>query len=134
MKENCYSLWLGQSSVETDEMTFKVFQTSRRRERYWKERDKAHRRSWNTDVESVRDARVIDPLNIVMWKEEKEILYAAIERLNSDEKELITALFFNEMTVASYARTVGRARSTISERRDRTLGKLKDYLLKAGET
>ena len=55
----------------------------------------------------------------------KQVLPLAVASLNSDEQELIQALFFDGLSVREYARKLGVCHRTIIYRRDKLLKKLR---------
>lgn len=58
-----------------------------------------------------------------------EKLYSALEHLEKAERELIDALFFQEMTEREYAKKKGVCRNTIHKRKVRILENLKKFLI-----
>lgn len=55
-------------------------------------------------------------------------LYIALDRLEADDKHLITALFFNNVSLRSYARSKGVTHRTIQKWRDKILEDLRKMM------
>ncbi len=125
--------------VEVTEEVFLAYSQMDRRERYLKkERSKGRELSldWmkengglpgyvgSEDVSSVED--------IVLQNEEqaeltvhKQLLETALGLLSEEEKQLIQALFFDEMSTREYAKQIGVYQRAVIYRRDKLLEKLR---------
>lgn len=70
-----------------------------------------------------------DPSELLLKAMMIEKLYSAFEHLEKAERELIDALFFQEMTEREYAKKKGVYQSAINKRKLRILEKIKKFLL-----
>ena len=68
-------------------------------------------------------------LEDLIRNEDKNRLHRAVDMLPEDQRELVTALFFEEVKAVDYARSMGISRSAISQRLDRALKSLKKIFL-----
>ena len=62
-------------------------------------------------------------------KEEINALYSGINVLNTNERRLINALFFENMTLREYADISGLSKSKIDRDKKKILDKLRNYLI-----
>ena len=60
--------------------------------------------------------------------ERYEKLYEAINTLSEDEKDLVIALYFKDMTDKEYANLIGFNQSSITRKKAKILRKLKELL------
>ena len=58
---------------------------------------------------------------------ETEALYGCLDRLDTDERALIDALFFEGLTEREYADRIGVVQKTVNNRKNRILEKLKSF-------
>ena len=79
-------------------------------------------------VEGVADLETPSMEELVMAKELRDRLHHAIEALPKAERELIRAIYFEEMTEKEYAKRTGMSQTGISYRRRNILSKLKLFL------
>lgn len=56
-----------------------------------------------------------------------EQLYIALDRLNHEDRQLITALYFDNVSVRTYAKTLGVSRYAVEKRRDEVLVFLRKF-------
>ncbi len=63
-------------------------------------------------------------------EEFKKLLPAALEALDESEVNLIRALFFRRVSARKYAQEIGVSVTTVCNRRERILKKIKKFLLK----
>ena len=70
------------------------------------------------------------PENEVIGQIEIEMLYHSLDSLDADERALINALFFDDMTEREYAQTIGISKTALHARKIKVLGKLKNILQK----
>lgn len=70
-----------------------------------------------------------DPSELLLKAMMVEKLYSALEHLEKAERELIDALFFQEMTEREYAKKKGVCRNAIHKRKVRILENLKKFLI-----
>ena len=68
------------------------------------------------------------PEDIVIEQIETRMLYHCLDRLNTDERELVNALFFEELTVREHAELTGKSKSSIDRQKTKILAKLKNIL------
>lgn len=112
---------------------------SQRHERYLIERDMQHRTcSYEGLLERMNreengcgfDIRADeeDVAELAIQKILMEQLHQAMERLRPEEAALIRALFFDEMSIRSYAKRVGVTHRAIQKRKERILKVLKGIL------
>ena len=73
-----------------------------------------------SDGESVEDAVI---KSILLDK-----LRLCLDRLDEEERALIDALFYDELTIREYAALVGTSRSSIERRKQKILSMLKNFL------
>ncbi len=64
----------------------------------------------------------------VMKKLLIEQLYIALDQLNADDKHLIMALYFDNVSLRSYAKELGVTHRTIQKRRDKILEQLRKLM------
>jgi DNA-directed RNA polymerase specialized sigma subunit len=62
-------------------------------------------------------------------KELLELLGQALEILEEPERELVTRLFYENISEREYERKYGTPRKTLAYRRDKVLGKLRDFMV-----
>jgi RNA polymerase sigma factor (sigma-70 family) len=55
-------------------------------------------------------------------------LHRCINLLNGDERDLIQALFFDELTIREYAEYTGKTKSSVDRKKKKILDKLKIFL------
>ena len=79
-------------------------------------------------VEGVADLETPSMEELVMAKELRDRLHHAIEALPRAERELIRAIYFEDMTEKEYAKLTGMSQTGISYRRRNILSKLKLFL------
>ena len=79
-------------------------------------------------VEGVADLETPSMEELVMAKELRDRLHHAIEALPRAERELIRAIYFEDMTEKEYAKRTGMSQTGISYRRRNILSKLKLFL------
>lgn len=64
----------------------------------------------------------------VMRKMLIEQLYIALDRLKPEDRQLITALYFDNISVRGYAKTLGVTHRAVQKRRDDILRVLRDWM------
>ena len=70
-----------------------------------------------------------DPSELLLKAMMVEKLYSALEHLEKAERELIDALFFQEMTERDFAKKCAVAQATVHKKKQRILEKIKKFLL-----
>lgn len=120
--------------VEVDPAVYETYAQSDRRERYCNEREDGLLLSlerleedgvqlaWLTDqqVESAEDTAIREIMTARMME--------ALDKLETDERELIELLFFEGISVREMARRAGMRLHAIQYRRDKVLKKLRIFL------
>jgi len=71
------------------------------------------------------------PESAVLARETREILLEAINRLRDEDREIIGARYFLELSEAETADTLGLARGTVKSRLSRALRRLREQLAAA---
>ncbi len=128
-------------NVEVTEEVFLAYSQMDRRERYLKkERSKGRELSLDRMQENgglpgyVGSEDVSDVEDIVLQNEEqavhKKLVATALGLLSEEEKQLIQALFFDEISAREYARKIGVSDMGIRKRRNRILKKIKSFFEK----
>jgi RNA polymerase sigma factor (sigma-70 family) len=130
-----FYLFIGGERVPVDEETYRAFMrpvwAARRRESRAKERGLSFL-SLDAFMESGYDppddeARVE---GIVEDKLLLEMLSAALRELTEDERVIIDALFYADISEREAARDLGIPRTTLARQRDRILAKLRSFFEK----
>ena len=70
------------------------------------------------------------PEDIVIRQLEIKDLYNSLDSLNTDERQLIDALFFEGLTIREYAEISGKSKSSVDRQKANILSKLKSILKK----
>ena len=65
----------------------------------------------------------------VISRLENDALHRCLGLLEADERALIDAIFFDEMTIREYAATTGKTKSSVDRSKKNILGKLKNLLV-----
>ena len=128
-------------NVEVTKEVFLAYSQMDRRERYLKkERSKGRELSLDRMQENgglpgyVGSEDVSDVEDIVLQNEEqavhKKLVATALGLLSEGEKQLIQALFFDEISAREYARKIGVSDMAIRKRRNRILKKIKSFFEK----
>ena len=60
--------------------------------------------------------------------ERYEELYQSINSLTDDEKDLIIALYFKELTQTEYAQAIGVTKQNISKKHEKIISKLRNLM------
>ena len=79
-------------------------------------------------AEGIADLETPSMEELVVAKELRDRLHHAIEALPKAERELIRAIYFEDMTEKEYAKRTGMSQTGISYRRRNILSKLKLFL------
>ena len=87
-------------------------------------------------LRSIEDRRPDDaapsPESAVLDREEQAWLLAAINGLGDDDRDVITARYFLDLSEAETAEMLGLPRGTVKSRLSRALGRLRDRLATTG--
>ena len=70
----------------------------------------------------------LSPEDEVMRQFEIKELHNCLDLLSADERELINALFFEELTIREYAELTGKSKSSIDRQKAKILARLKNIL------
>jgi len=70
-----------------------------------------------------------DPSELMLKAMMVEKLYSALEHLEKAERELIDALFFQEMTEREFAKKCAVTQATVHKKKQRILEKIKKFLI-----
>ena len=68
------------------------------------------------------------PENMLLQEEELHLLRAALLLLTAEEKDLIDALFYQEMSEREYAQQLGISQKGVNKRRHKVLAKLRKII------
>jgi RNA polymerase sigma factor (sigma-70 family) len=71
-----------------------------------------------------------NPLDAVLKKERYEELYNSLKSLAPEERKLIDALFFKNMTEKEYAKSIGCTQSNVNQMKHRAFTKLRKIISK----
>lgn len=125
---------IGDKYIEVSEEVYKEYRRMERREQYLAERDKKNDvvsyhaldgENMNGEELFVGDAPSIE--DIIILCEERKILYQAIISLNTCDRALIKALYFDEQTEQQVAQQLGIRHQNVHKRKVRILRKLKKF-------
>lgn len=125
-------------NVEVTEEVFLAYSQMDCRERHLKEKRSGRELSLDQMQENgglpsyVGSEDISDVVDIVLQNEEqaeltvhKQLLETALSLLSEEEKQLIQALFFDEMSTRQYAKQIGVYQRAVIYRRDKLLEKLR---------
>jgi len=130
-----YYVLIGGKKVSVDEDVYRAFMRP-----IWsaERRKRRHKESGMTFLsldafaedgfEPASDERLVD--EIVEDRMLLEMLYAALQELTDDERDLIDALFYRDETERSVAKKVGVSQNTINYRKKNVLDKLRKLIEK----
>lgn len=137
MTENrIYRIRVNGKLIEVTKEVYLVYHKMERHLRTLEEKDKRNRRvlysALDTEEmlgeETIPDIKSISVEDTVIKNVLLENLRQCVAQLTREERELIHALYFEEMTEREYARKIGLSQRGINRRRKRTLDKLKDMM------
>jgi RNA polymerase sigma factor (sigma-70 family) len=80
------------------------------------------------DPEVSAETRFIDKQNVQERMRMKQELLLALLTLNDADRDLITALFYDDLSTREYARSIGVTQGAVIKRRNRILRDLKKFL------
>lgn len=129
-----YYLYVGGQKIKVSEQIYKVYWQEREHEKYLEQVDKKNHllffSSLNQDrnfEENLEDKNV-DVEKVVATQMMIEALRSALLKLNSDEREIIERLYFNDETLRAVAKTKNISHPALIKRRDKILEKLKKFI------
>jgi len=139
MKENKknYYIFLRDTKVDVSEKVYKGYWQETNRENYLNRLDKKNKLgcfsefiSDGTDrsMEERLIDKAVDVEKLVAVKMQIEALNKALDKLNPEEREIIQALFFDEIPQRELAKTLNISQGAVFRRKEKTLKKLKLFL------
>ena len=139
MKENKknYYIFLGDKKVDVSEKVYKGYWQQTNRENYLNRLDKENKLGYFSEFVSAGTDRsmeerladkAVDVEKLVAIKIQIEALHKALDRLNPEEREIIQALFFDEIPQRELAKTLNISQGAVFRRKEKTLKKLKAFL------
>ncbi|WP_034602209.1 sigma-70 family RNA polymerase sigma factor [Clostridiisalibacter paucivorans] len=140
MKENRknYYLFVGDKKVDVTEKIYKEYWSETNRENYLKRLDKKNKLSYfsefaieekDRNIEERFADKSIDIEKLVAVKMQIAALHEALNKLNPEERELIQALFFQEIPQRDLAKKLNISQGAVFRRKEKTLKKLKEFLI-----
>ena len=126
-----YTIVVKRQRVEVSEAVYRAYHKEREAERYQNKLIRQYELSLerfqedgvNIDYLIVRvHPDIVDKL---IYQEQLEALWVALQSLPEDERSLINEIFFYEKSESQVARSIGVNQSTVSRRLSKILSKLK---------
>ncbi|PRR79299.1 RNA polymerase sigma factor [Clostridium liquoris] len=140
MKENKknYYLFVGDKKIDVSEKIYKEYWQETNRENYLKRLDRKNKLSYFSEfVTEEKDRTIeerftdksIDIEKLVAIKMQIAALHEALNKLNPEEREIIQALFFEEIPQRDLAKKLNISQGAVFRRKEKTLKKLKEFLI-----
>jgi RNA polymerase sigma factor (sigma-70 family) len=140
MKENKknYYLFVGDKKIDVSEKIYKEYWQETNRENYLKRLDRKNKLSYFSEfVTEEKDRTIeerfadksIDIEKLVAVKMQIAALHEALNKLNPEEREIIQALFFEEIPQRDLAKKLNISQGAVFRRKEKTLKKLKEFLI-----
>lgn len=140
MKENKknYYLFVGDKKIDVSEKIYKEYWQETNRENYLKRLDRKNKLSCFSEfVTEEKDRTIeerfadksIDIEKLVAVKMQIAALHEALNKLNPEEREIIQALFFEEIPQRDLAKKLNISQGAVFRRKEKTLKKLKEFLI-----
>lgn len=140
MKENKknYYLFVGDKKIDVSEKIYKEYWQETNRENYLKRLDRKNKPSYFSEfVTEEKDRTIeerftdksIDIEKLVAVKMQIAALHEALNKLNPEEREIIQALFFEEIPQRDLAKKLNISQGAVFRRKEKTLKKLKEFLI-----
>jgi len=135
-KKNYY-LFLGDLKVDVSEEVYKGYWQETNRENYLKRLDKENRLGYFSEFVSDEVARsmeerlidkAVDLEKLVEVKIQIEALNRALDNLSPEEREIIQALFYEEIPQRDLAKKLNISQGAVFRRKEKILRKLKVLL------
>ena len=135
-KKNYY-IFLGDLKVDVSEEVYKGYWQETNRENYLKRLDKENRLGYFSEFVSDEVARsieerlidkAVDLAKLVEVKMQIKALNRALDNLSPDEREIIQALFYEEITQRDLAKKLNISQGAVFRRKEKILKKLKVLL------
>lgn len=139
MKENKknYYLFVGDKKIDVSEKIYKEYWQETNRENYLNRLDKENKLGYFSEfisdgTDRSMEERLIDKAvdleKLVAVKMQIEALNKALDKLSPEEREIIQALFFDEIPQRELAKTLNISQGAVFRRKEKTLEKLKVFL------
>ena len=129
-----YYLYVNGQRVKVSEQIYKVYWREREHEKYLEQVDRKNHLLLFSQldhdgrfVESLAD-ETIDVEKIIETQMMIETLRSAISKLNSEERDIIERLYFNDETIRSVAKLKSITHPALIKRRNKILEKLKKFI------
>ena len=140
MKENKknYYLFVGDKKIDVSEKVYKGYWQETNRENYLKRLDRKNKLSYFSELVTEEKDRTIeerfadksiDIEKLVAVKMQIAALHEALNKLNPEEREIIQALFFEEIPQRDLAKKLNISQGAVFRRKEKTLKKLKEFLI-----
>ncbi|QAT60309.1 sigma-70 family RNA polymerase sigma factor [Acidilutibacter cellobiosedens] len=140
MKENKknYYLFVGDKKIDVSEKIYKEYWQETNRENYLKRLDRKNKLSYFSELVTEEKDRTIeerfadksiDIEKLVAVKMQIAALHEALNKLNPEEREIIQALFFEEIPQRDLAKKLNISQGAVFRRKEKTLKKLKEFLI-----
>ncbi len=140
MKENKknYYLFVGDKKIDVSEKIYKEYWSETNRKNYLKRLDKKNKLSYfsefaieekDRNIEERFADKSIDIEKLVAVKMQIAALHEALNKLNPEEREIIQALFFEEIPQRDLAKKLNISQGAVFRRKEKTLKKLKEFLI-----
>ena len=131
-------------TVEVTDAVYQVYAQVDRRERYITEEvepgmilsldkfleEEVTLETLGVELEESAESLVLEREQLEMISQQKSILYSALDSLDQPERQLIEALFFEEVSIREYSRRIGVTHRAIIKRRDYVLKKTQKFFRK----
>lgn len=131
-------------TVEVTDAVYQVYAQVDRRERYITEEvepgmilsldkfleEEVPLETLGVELEESAESLVLEREQLEMISQQKSILYSALDSLDQPERQLIEALFFEEVSIREYSRRIGVTHRAIIKRRDHVLKKTQKFFRK----
>ncbi|MGO1580154.1 MAG: sigma-70 family RNA polymerase sigma factor [Peptoniphilaceae bacterium] len=139
MKENKknYYIFLEDTKVDVSEKVYKGYWQETNRENYLNRLDKENKLGCFSEfvldgTDRSMEERLIDKAvdveKLVAVKIQIEALNKALDKLSPEEREIIQALFFDEVPQRDLAKKLNISQGAVFRRKEKTLEKLKVFL------
>src|SRR5699024_5654790 len=139
MKENKknYYIFLGDSKVDVSEKVYKGYWQETNRENYLNRLDKENKLGCFSEfvldgTDRSMEERLIDKAvdveKLVAVKIQIEALNKSLDKLSPEEREIIKAIFFDEVHQRDLEKKLNNSQGEVFRRKEKTLEKLKVFL------
>ena len=131
-----YTLMVRGKQIEVSREVYIEYHRMDRRDRYLEERDLAHGKTLycNLDTSEMLGEEMIQDQNAASTEDAaiahilREKLHQGLEMLTKGERELIEAIYFDDLTEREYAERIGLSQNAVNKRRHRILARLKIFM------